>query len=240
MRALLIEDDEKLAELTREYLEQRDVTVQIVSDGAAGFQAARAGAFDVILLDLMLPNMDGLEICKRLRRESSVPVIILSARGDEVDKVVGLEIGADDYLAKPFSPRELLARMNAVVRRHQPSAPADGPVTSGPLMIDRGRRIATICDTPLELTAHQFDVLWVLALKPGRVLTRKEIYREVRTAQDLPPEDFDPAIDRSVDVHLSKIRQAFDAKHPGTSRLVKTVRGVGYVLDASTLAEDGG
>lgn len=239
VRALLIEDDAKLAELTAEFLRARDVTVNIVEDGESGLEAAMSSEHDIILLDLMLPGMGGLEVCRQLRRTSDVPLIILSARGDEVDKVVGLELGADDYLAKPYSPRELLARMNAVIRRRQPTSREAETATAGPLEIDRGRHIATVHGSPLELTAHQFDVLWVLTRAPDQVLPRKEIYRQVRELQDLPVEDFDPSIDRSVDVHLSKIRQALDRAAPGQGAIIRTIRGVGYVLDLSRGGDDG-
>lgn len=235
MRALLIEDDAKLGELTREYLQHREFEVTLVGDGDSGLQQALSGNYDVVLLDLMLPGIGGLEVCKRLRRESSVPLIILSARGDEVDKVVGLELGADDYLSKPYSPRELLARINAVLRRGSPSENPQQVVRAGPLVVDRARRVASLAGTPLDLTAHQFDVLWILCLAPERVFSRKQIYQQVRSAQDLPPEAFDPSIDRSVDVHLSKVRQALDGARDGASALVKTVRGVGYVFQPDAL-----
>ncbi|MGB1699823.1 MAG: response regulator transcription factor, partial [Nannocystaceae bacterium] len=171
MRALLIEDDVKLGELTREYLEHRDLEVTLVGDGEAGLHAALHGGYDVVLLDLMLPGMGGLEVCKRLRRESAVPLIILSARGDEVDKVVGLELGADDYLSKPYSPRELLARINAVLRRGNATERPSQTVRAGPLVVDRTRRTASIAGTALTLTAHQFDVLWILCHEPERVFS---------------------------------------------------------------------
>jgi DNA-binding response OmpR family regulator len=208
VRALLIEDDSKLGDLTREYLQHQGIDVTLVGDGNRGLQEALSGHYDVVLLDLMLPGIGGLEICKRLRRESAVPLLILSARGDEVDKIVGLELGADDYLSKPYSPRELLARINAVLRRGSATARPTEVVRAGPLLIDRTRRVASLVGQPLELTAYQFDVLWILCQAPERVFSRKQIYQQVRSAQELPPEAFDPSIDRSVDVHLSKVRQA--------------------------------
>ena len=235
VRALLIEDDPKLGELTREYLEHRDMAVTLVADGDTGLKEALSGDYDVVLLDLMLPGIGGLEICKRLRRECAVPLIILSARGDEVDKIVGLELGADDYLSKPYSPRELLARIHAVLRRGSPTERPAEVARAGPLVVDRTRRTASLAGTALDLTAYQFDVLWILCQAPERVFSRKQIYQQVRSAQDLSPEPFDPSIDRSVDVHLSKVRQALDGASPGASALVKTVRGVGYVFQPDAL-----
>jgi len=233
VRILLIEDDARLAERTAEYLRGHEAEVEIVGDGPRGLERACAGGHDLVLLDLMLPGIDGLALCKRLRATSNVPVIMLTARGDEIDRVVGLELGADDYVAKPFSPRELLARIRAVLRRHQgagePTDPAQIARVAG-LVVDRSRRIATLGDRALELTAFQFDLLWVLAKAAGRVLAREQLYNEVRKLRGDPPSAFDPAVDRSVDVHLSKIRAALAAATPEGAQLIRTVRGVGYVL----------
>ncbi len=231
MRILLIEDDARLAERTAEYLREHEGEVEIVADGELGLQRATKGNYDVVLLDLMLPGLDGLEVCKQLRARSNIPVIMLTARGDEVDRVVGLEIGADDYVPKPFSPRELLARIRAVLRRHQSAAePETQSVTVGGLEIDRDRRTARLHEGVVELTAFQFDLLWVLARNPGRVLARGQLYNQVRALRGEPATDFDPAVDRSVDVHLSKIRAALTAAHPDGAQLIRTIRGVGYVL----------
>jgi len=232
VRILLIEDDEKLAERTAEYLQSHKSTVEIVGDGDRGLERAAAGEHDLVLLDLMLPGVDGLELCRRLRQRSKVPVIILSARGEEVDRIVGLEVGADDYMPKPFSPRELLARIRAVLRRHSAAAGVDGEtIRVGQLEIDRARRVASIGAAICELTAYQFDLLWLLASQAERVLSRNQLHAQVRALRGEPPQDFDPTVDRSIDVHLSKIRQALDAAHEGQgTALIKTVRGVGYVL----------
>jgi DNA-binding response OmpR family regulator len=241
VRILLIEDDLRLAERTAEYLRGHDAEVELVADGEAGLGGGvdkrKKNIFspqhDIVLLDLMLPGLDGLELCKRLRSASAVPVIMLTARGEEVDRIVGLEIGADDYVAKPFSPRELLARIRAVLRRH--AAPVSAARETATLQvdafhIDRDRRVASFDGAPVELTAYQFDLLWVLAHHPGRVMPRAQLHTAVRELRDEPPTDFDPAVDRSIDVHLSKIRSALAAAAPGGDRLIRTIRGVGYVL----------
>ena len=238
MRILLIEDDERLAERTAEYLRTHKAEVEIVGDGERGLERAASGEHDIVLLDLMLPGIEGLELCRKLRQRSRVPVIILSARGEEIDRIVGLEIGADDYMPKPFSPRELLARVRAVLRRHEgASAGVAGTeqLEVGPLRIDRARRMASVGGGECELTAYQFDLLWVLASQAERVLSRNQLHAQVRALRGEPPQDFDPTVDRSIDVHLSKVRQALTAasKELG-SGLIKTVRGVGYVLSGES------
>lgn len=230
VRILLIEDDQRLADHTAEYLRGHQAKVEIVPDGARGLERASAGEHDVVLLDLMLPGLDGLELCKQLRQGSGVPVIMLSARGEEVDRIVGLEIGADDYLPKPYSPRELLARIRAVLRRGQSPA-KEHKIERGPLFIDRARRLACYADNSMELTAYQFDLLWALALHIGKVIRRADLFAEVRRLRDEAPQDFDPSVDRSIDVHLSKVRQALAKAREGGDKIIRTVRGVGYILD---------
>lgn len=232
MRLLLIEDDARLAEHTAEYLRDHDAEVEIVGDGTTGLTRAQSGEHDLVLLDLMLPGIDGLAVCKQLRQLSTVPVIMLTARGDEVDRVVGLELGADDYLPKPFSPRELLARIRAVLRRQPERTEADAPnqCAVGPLQIDRDRRTASASDQALELTAYQFDLLWVLAIDAGKVLSREQLHARVRQLRGEEPIDFDPAVDRSIDVHMSKVRSALASADETAKGLIRTVRGVGYVL----------
>jgi DNA-binding response OmpR family regulator len=232
VRILLIDDDQRLAERTAEYLRSHDVRVEIVGDGDRGLERSGSGEHDLVLLDLMLPGIDGLELCRKLRQRSKVPVIMLSARGDEVDRIVGLELGADDYLPKPFSPRELLARIRAVLRRHGGIGPSNEDVLEvGPLNIDRARRVATIGEATCELTAYQFDLLWVLALQAERVLSRNQLHAQVRALRGEPPQEFDPQVDRSIDVHMSKVRQSLATADPQRGgSLIKTIRGVGYVL----------
>jgi len=182
----------------------------------------------------MLPGLDGISVCKQLRAQSNIPVIMLTAKRDEVDRAVGLELGADDYLPKPFSPRELLARIRAVLRRHNVSPDAEednGTVAEAHgLMIDRERRTAELHGERVELTAYQFDLLWVLARNAGKVLERGDLNNRVRELRGDPPVEFDPSVDRSIDVHLSKIRAALGVAHDDGKDLIETVRGVGYVL----------
>jgi DNA-binding response OmpR family regulator len=242
VRVLLVEDDERLAAHVAEYLASHDAEVTVAHDGGSGLAAARSGAFDVVLLDVMLPTLDGLEICRQLRAGGPpVAILMLTARGDEVDRVVGLELGADDYVAKPFSPRELLARIRAVLRRTAaPPATSAAPTTPtspitrldhGPLAIDRDVRLATYGDVTLELTGHQFDLLYVLVEHAGRVITRAQLHERVRALRGATgPDAYDPTIDRSIDVQLSKIRQALDRASPGARELLHTVRGVGYLF----------
>jgi len=222
LRALLIDDDARLATLLADYLGAHDVHVVHAPDGGRGLVALDAGGFDVVLLDIMMPGLDGLEVCRRIRDKSQVPILMLTARGDETDRVVGLELGADDYLPKPFSPRELLARIRAVLRR----APADAetPVfESGGLRIDFAAREVRVEGLRQSLTAHEYDLLSALARNAGRVLSRDQLLELVKG------EDADEAFDRSIDVHVSRLRQKIepDPRHP---RYVKTVRGAGYLL----------
>jgi two-component system OmpR family response regulator len=221
--ALLVEDDLRLAALTREYLEGHGVAVVDVADGRRGLSEAFTGRYDVVLLDLMLPGKDGLEVCREVRARSDVPIIVLTARGEEADRVMGLELGADDYLAKPYSPRELLARIRAVTRRAKGRAgPAQGLVRVGALRIDPAARTVELNGREVHLTGYEFALLEALARRAGRVLTREQLMELARgNAED--------AFDRSIDVHVSRLRQKLgdDSKHP---RLIKTIRGSGYVL----------
>jgi len=229
LRALLVEDDPRLAALTREYLGGHQVAVEVVSDGRRGLREALRGGWDVVLLDLMLPGLGGLEICRELRARSDVPVIVLTARGEEADRVMGLEQGADDYLAKPFSPRELLARIRAVTRRARGRAgPALRPLRVGGLVIDPSARTVTLRGQAVDLTAYEFALLRALAERAGRVLSRDQLMEIARGSSE-------DAFDRSVDVHVSRLRHKLgdDPKRP---RLLKTVRGAGYVLASEEVA----
>jgi DNA-binding response OmpR family regulator len=240
VRVLLIEDDERLADRTAEYLRGHQAQVEIVGDGELGLARAGKGEHDIILLDIMLPGIDGLELCKELRKRSKVPVIMLSARGEEVDRVVGLELGADDYLPKPFSPRELLARIRAVLRRNEGGDAERTHFEVGPIAIDRDRRTVSVAGQACELTAYQFDLLWVLGNNAEKVMSRALLYARVRELRGEPPQEFDPSVDRSIDVHMSKVRQAVGALHAPAADMIKTVRGVGYVLDPHPQSESGG
>ncbi len=221
--ALLVEDDAKLAALTAEYLKGHGVQVVVCGDGARGLEEARRTRFDVVLLDLMLPGRSGLEVCRELRARSDVPILVLTARGEEADRVLGLELGADDYLTKPFSPRELLARIQAQVRRARGQAgPAARPIVVGDLALDPQALRATLRGRELPLTAYEFQLLRALAERAGHVVSRERLLELVRG-------NAEEAFDRSVDVHISRLRAKLgdDPRHP---RLLKTVRGAGYQL----------
>ena len=219
---LVIDDDERLRELVAEYLGGRGFSVATAEDGESGLELLRVVTIDLVVLDVMLPGLDGFEVMRELRKFSRVPVVMLTARGDETDRIVGLEIGADDYLPKPFNPRELLARIQAVLRRGE--VPRDLPVVSsaGPISIDSDRRTVTLAGKPVELTTTEFEILRTLVANAGRVIPRERLMELARG------EDF-ASFERSVDVHISHIRRKLgdDPRHP---TFVKTVRGVGYTI----------
>ena len=219
---LLVEDDRKLAELTREYLAGHGVEVTVVADGKRGLEQALQGRWDAVLLDLMLPGMDGLSVCRELRSRSDVPILVITARGEEADRVMGLELGADDYLAKPFGPRELLARLRAVTRRAKGKAgPSTAPVRVGALSLDPAARRAVLDGRELALTGYEFDLLRALAERAGRILSREQL-------MELAKGNAEEAFDRSIDVHVSRLRQKL-GDDPRRPRLIKTVRGAGYL-----------
>jgi DNA-binding response OmpR family regulator len=226
---LLIEDDHRLAHMVSAYLEQSGFTVQHAANGLSGLTMLQDATPDLVLLDLMLPDIDGLEVCRRIRALpgslAQTPVLMLTAKGDPMDRIVGLELGADDYLPKPFEPRELLARIRAVLRRHAPGEATTAAHQShkfGSLELDKDARTVSVHGHVCDLTAYQFDLLWVLAERAGRVLSRDQIMEAVR-GRELE------AFDRSIDVHMGRIRAAIeeDAKAP---KRILTVRGVGYVF----------
>ena len=220
-RILLIEDDPRLAAMVRDYLGGAGYHVERAETGASGLAADARFPFDAIVLDLMLPDMDGLEVCRKIRAHSATPILMLTARGDAVDRIIGLEIGADDYLPKPFEPRELLARLRAVLRRGK-SGVASEMLRFGRLEIDKSAREVRLDGDLRSLTSHQFALLCALADHAGRVMSRDAIM-DLLKAEPLE------AFDRSIDVHISRIRAAIedDAKKP---RRVITVRGAGYVF----------
>ena len=217
IRVLLIDDDAKLSSLLTDYLEQDGVSVTHAPDGPRGLAALEAGAFDAVLLDLMMPGMNGLEVCRRIRARSNLPLIMLTARGDEADRVTGLELGADDYIAKPFSPRELLARLRAVMRRANP-APLGERVLVGELELDVPGRVAKHRGVAMSLTGVEFEILVALARRAGRVVSREALLSEAGRGELAVGE-------RAVDVHVSHLRQKL-----GEPQLIKTIRGAGYVL----------
>ena len=224
---LMIEDDARLAAMVGEYLTQSGYRVAHAGDGETGLAMLQDSPADLVVLDLMLPGIDGLEVCRRIRAQpgeaARVPVLMLTAKGDPMDRIVGLELGADDYLPKPFEPRELLARIRAVLRRRQPgTAPEQQRLRFGALEIDRDARTVTVGDAPCDLTSYQFDLLVTLAERAGRVLTREQIMEAVR-GRELE------AFDRSIDVHIGRIRAAIEQDVKAPKRIV-TVRGVGYVF----------
>jgi DNA-binding response OmpR family regulator len=220
-RILLIEDDSRLAGMVKDYLGEAGFSVAIAATGSAGLTMQAREAPDAIVLDLMLPDMDGLDVCRQIRRRAATPMLMLTARGDAMDRVVGLEMGADDYLPKPFEPRELLARLRAILRRGREGGGSD-VLRFGRLEIDRGAREVRLDGEMRPLTSHQFALLLALAEHAGRVMSR-EALMDIVKAEPLE------AYDRSIDVHISRIRAAIedDARKP---RRVITVRGAGYVF----------
>jgi DNA-binding response OmpR family regulator len=220
-RILLIEDDPRLAEMVAEYLGEAGYRVSVADTGEAGLARLAREPHDAIVLDLMLPDTDGLAVCRRVRAASDTPILMLTARGDPMDRVVGLEMGADDYLPKPFEPRELLARLRAILRRRQPGA-TPAVLRFGRLEIDRDARAVRLDGAERPLTAHQFGLLVALAEHAGRVLSRD-------TLMDLVRGEALEAFDRSIDVHVSRIRVAIE-DDPKRPRRLLTVRGAGYVF----------
>ena len=224
---LMIEDDERLAGMVSDYLGANGFQVSHALDGASGLSQLQQALPELVILDLMLPDVDGLQVCQRIRglpgSAGQVPVLMLTAKGDPMDRIIGLEMGADDYLPKPFEPRELLARIKAILRRKGSDTAASAQTMQfGSLDIDRDARRVTVKGQACELTSYQFDLLVALAERAGRVLTRDQIMEAVR-GRELE------AFDRSIDVHMGRIRAAIEAD-PKTPQRILTVRGVGYVF----------
>lgn len=230
VRALLVDDDLELGRLLGELFQAHDVTLEHAADGPSGLARATTEPFDVVLLDVMLPGLDGFEVCRAIRERSAVPIVMLTARGDDGDRIQGLEIGADDYLPKPFNPRELVARVRAVLRRARPEAPPSGDrLVVGDLTLDPGTFTATRGGAPIELTSFEFRVLLALARRAGKPVTREVLARAVHEDSANGPKSYDPSVDRSLDVHVSRLRQKLEDE-PARPQRIKTVRGVGYVL----------
>lgn len=217
---LIVEDELKITRLVRDYLEQAGFAVFEAADGQAALAVARAERPDMIVLDLGLPGMDGLDVTRRLRETSSVPIIMLTARVEETDRIVGLELGADDYITKPFSPKELVARIRAVLRRADATLGGGEVVRAGEVTIDLPKRRVAVRELDVELTATEFDLLLTLARRPGRIYTRAQLLDSVHGVT------FD-SYERSIDAHIKNIRRKIevDPRHP---ELVMTVYGVGY------------
>jgi DNA-binding response OmpR family regulator len=220
-RILLIEDDPRLARMVEDYLASAGFRVAHAATGAAGLNIVQRDEVDAVVLDLMLPDIDGLEVCKQIRAKKQTPILMLTARGDAMDRVVGLELGADDYLPKPFEPRELLARLRAILRRAQPGTLAE-TLRFGRLEIDKDARTVRIDGVARQLTGYQFTLLLAMAERAGRVLSREALF-------DVVKGDAFEAFDRSIDVHISRIRAAIE-DNPKKPRRVITVRGAGYVF----------
>jgi DNA-binding response OmpR family regulator len=221
-RILLVEDDPRLAEMLLEYLGQAGFGVTVAALGAAALERLNEAQYDAVILDLMLPDMDGLEVCRRLRAQSDTPVLMLTARGDAIDRIVGLELGADDYLPKPFEPRELLARLRAIVRRRVRGSGSENALHFGRLELDTAARAVRLDGKICELTSYQFDLLVALAKNAGRVMSREIL-------MDLVKGESFESFDRSIDVHVSRIRACIE-DNPKKPRRVITVRTAGYVF----------
>ena len=221
-RILIVDDDSELTGLLEELLQPEGYVIDTLGTGQGAAERAVTGGYGLVILDVMLPELNGFEILKLIRRTSSVPVILLTARGDDVDRIVGLEIGADDYLPKPFNPRELVARMRAVLRRSQSRNDGDATtLTVDDVVLDAGARGVWRDGAAVELTTVEFDILRVLLSLAGQVVGREELSERVLGRP------FDP-LDRSVDMHISKLRRKLGEGAGGEER-IKTVRGVGYI-----------
>jgi len=220
-RILVIDDDRKLNRLLKQYLGEFGYHVITVVDPGEGLKKLQRHSPDLVILDIMLPETTGFEVCREIRRRSEVPIIMLTARGEPADRIVGLELGADDYVAKPFEPRELVARIQAVLRRVEGRV-ATGELTFGVLRVDLDRRMAWLGTEPVELTTNEFTVLALLARNPGKVLDRDRILQELRGMDS-------DAFNRTVDITMSRLRQKL-RDDPKTSRFIKTVWGTGYLF----------
>lgn len=221
-RILMIEDDVNLSAMVAEYLATMGMQVITQPTAAEGLKVLEERHFDALVLDVMLPDSDGFEVCRQVRTTSGIPILMLTARGDEMDRIVGLELGADDYLPKPFNPRELLARLRAILRRSAAASTAGGILRFGRLEIYREQRVARIDGEERPLTGYQFDLLLTLAENAGRVMSRETLMNVVKG-------DVLESFDRSIDVHVSRIRAAIE-DDPRRPRRIITIRGVGYVF----------
>ena len=222
---LIIDDDVALCELVTEYLEPLGFQIESVHRGDAGAERALAGEHSLVVLDVMLPGLNGFEVLRRIRAESKIPVLMLTARGDDIDRIVGLEIGADDYLPKPFNPRELTARIRAILRRTTSETPVDQALEKrlqvGDVELDSGTRAITRSGQNVELTAVEFDLLEKLLRSAGQIVTREELSKQVLGRSASP-------FDRSIDMHISNLRKML-GHQSGLLERIKTVRGVGYI-----------
>mgnify|MGYP000880644611 CR=1 FL=1 len=217
---LVVDDEQKIVKIARDYLEQSGFKVIVASDGITALAMARHEKPDLIVLDLMLPGMDGLDVCRSLRRESDVPVIMLTARSEEADRLIGLELGADDYIVKPFSPRELVARVRSLLRRAQGTVKQPDMIRCGDLLIDMDGHRVLRAGEAVQLTRLEFNILAILAQRPGQTFTRAQLLDRLFGVAYA-------GIDRSIDAHVKNLRRKLEA-NPAEPRYVLTVYGVGY------------
>ncbi len=228
-RILVIDDDIELCELVVEYLTAEGFQVEPVHQGLKGVDQAVSGNFALVILDVMLPEINGFEVLRRIRAKARVPVLMLTARGDDVDRIVGLELGADDYLPKPFNPRELVARIHAILRRTRPAIAAESRperLAFEDIALEAGSRTAYLQDKPIDLTGVEFDLLYAFLKEPGTVLKREDLVRRI-LGRELSP------FDRSIDMHVSNLRKKLGPKSDGGER-IKSIRGVGYLYTHSS------
>jgi two-component system, OmpR family, phosphate regulon response regulator OmpR len=231
-KVLIIDDDDKLCKLLREYLEGNGFRVSTLSDGAGALKFIEKELPDIVILDIMLPGKDGLEVLKEINKKYSIPVIMLTAKGEDTDRIIGLELGADDYLAKPFNPRELLARMRAVMRRvvqegnEEAEKPDEDTIILGGIILDRSRHTVTVNNEEMDLSLTEYKILEVLMKKPNVVLSRDQIMNYARGKELM-------AFDRSIDVHISKLRAKLEKDHRYPTR-IKTIWGSGYMFVDAT------
>jgi two-component system, OmpR family, response regulator CpxR len=218
VQVLVIDDDVELSKLLREFLAQEGFTVDLAHDGPSGVEKALSGEAGIAVLDVMLPGMDGFSVLRKIREKSRLPVLMLTARGEDIDRIVGLELGADDYLAKPFNPRELAARLRAILRRaQQPAGETGGRIEVNGVVLDPATREVSADGRRVELTTFEFEILHSLLRAAGRVLSRDDLMEQLYQRKATP-------FDRSIDVHVSHLRRKLDCGRP----LIKTVRQVGY------------
>ena len=222
---LIVEDEQKLAELLKEYLEKAGYRATIAGRGDQAVAQVRKKAPDLMLLDIMLPGMDGMAVCREVRKFSTIPIIMTTAKVEEIDRLLGLEIGADDYICKPFSPREVVARVKAVLRRSNPETP-ESNLSLGPLVLDENTHLAMVGGKPLDLTPSEFKLLQVLISQPGRVFSRDELLARV---QGYDCEGYD----RTIDSHIKNLRKKLAGHLPDTE-IITTVYGVGYKLSLAS------
>ncbi len=227
LRVLLVDDDHDLARLLGEYLGKNEVELTHVATGEVAVARTVEGAFDAVLLDVMLPGIDGFEVCRLLREASPVPIVMLTARGDDHDRIVGLDLGADDYVPKPFNPRELLSRVRAVLRRTRKQEGEKERIQIGDLVVDVPGHSVSRGGAPVSLTSFEFRLLVALARRAGETIAREELASQVKG------EAYDPTVDRSLDVHISHLRQKLELD-PREPKLIRTIRGIGYVLVRSS------